>query len=55
MPKRILSLQFIFGKILQTFIIFLITYLFVIFVQEEFFNQEYIEMELKMFSIILEE
>ena len=34
--------------------IFLITHLFLIFVNKENFFQEYIEMELKLFSIIVE-
>ena len=55
MPKRILSLQYKFNKFLQTYIIFLIADLFVIFVNEEFFFQRNIEMELKIFFIIFEE
>ena len=55
MPKRILSLQYKFNKFLQTYIIFLIAHLFAIFVNQEFFFQRNIEMELKIFFIILEE
>ena len=55
MSKRVLSLQSKFDKLLQTYLIFLITHLFLIFVNEEIFFQEYIEMELKIFFIIFEE
>ena len=56
MPKPILSSQFKFNKFLQTYLIFLITHLFLIFVNEEtFFFQEFIETELKTFFIIFEE
>ena len=54
MPKRIISLQCKFNKFLQTYIIFLITHLFVIFVNKEII-QKYIKMELKIFFIIFEE
>ena len=55
MSKRVLSLQSKFDKLLQTYLIFLITHLLLIFVNEEIFFQEYIEMELKIFFIIFEE
>ena len=42
-----------FNRFLQIF--FLITHLFVIFVNDEIFFQKYIEMELKMFFIVFEE
>ena len=54
MSKRILSLQYKFDKFLQTYIIFLITYLFAMFVNEEFLFLK-IGLELKMFFIIFEE
>ena len=55
MPKQILSLKSKFNDFLQTFIIFLMTRLFVIFIKEDIFLQEYMEMELKIFFIIFEE
>ena len=44
-----------FNKFLQTYIIFLITHLFLIFFNKDIFFQENIEMELKIFLIVLEE
>ena len=55
MPKQILSLKSKFNDFLQTYIIFLMTRLFVIFIKEDIFLQEYMEMELKTFFIIFEE
>ena len=40
---------------LQTYLIFLITHLFLIFVNEGIFFQEHIEMELKIVFLIFEE
>ena len=54
MTKQILSLQSKFNQFLQTYLIFLITYLFLIFANEEIFFQEYMEMDLKIFFIIFE-
>ena len=52
MPKQILSLKSKFNDFLQTYIIFLMMRLFVIFIKEDIFLQE---MELKIFFIIFEE
>ena len=49
------ALQSKFNKFLQTYFIFLITHLLVIFVNEDIFFPEYIQMELKIFFIIFEE
>ena len=53
-PKQILPLQSKFNKFLQTYLSFLITLLFLIFVSKEIIFQAYIEMELKIFFIIIE-
>ena len=55
MPKRILSLQFKCNRFLQMYLIFLITYLFLIIFNEEIFFQEHIDMGLKTFLIKLKE
>ena len=55
MPKRVLSLQSKFNEFLQTYLIFFIRHLFLISFNEEIFVQQYIEMELKIFFIILQD
>ena len=55
MPKRILSIQSKFIKFLQTYLVFLITHLFLIFFNEKMVFQGNIEVERKIFLIVLEE
>ena len=55
MPKRVLSLQSKFNEFLQTYLIFFIRHLFLISFNEEIFVQQYIEMELKIFFIVLQD
>ena len=55
MPKRVLSLQSKFNEFLQTYLIFFIRHFFLFSFNEEIFVQQYIEMELKIFFIILQD
>ena len=55
MSKRILYLQSKFNDFLQTYLIIVITHLLLMFVNEDFFFQEYIEMKLKIFFKIPEQ
>ena len=55
MPKRVLSLQSKFNEFLQTYLTFFIRHLFLISFNEEIFVQQYIEMELKIFFIVLQD
>ena len=55
MSKWLLYLQSKFNDFLQTYLIIVITHLLLMFVNEDFFFQEYIEMKLKIFFKIPEQ